>query len=369
LNSCNYITNNVNNLSSYYTKTDTDTLLNAKQATLTAGTNILGIGSAITALDFNKITINKPTTYPADMTNIYTKTEVNALSTLNNFYNKIDSDGRFLKLSGGTITGDLAFTNRISNFIINLWGINEYGFGINGGMLRYNSQGSHTFFSGGVQRVNFDSGGSITNTGSINASGLIKSSSGVSEFNYVWINNPGRAQSHFPYTNGENYIRGKLNIDQDGLYVGGAVSFNSSLSVNGNMSGAPNVCKRVAFLFDTQYIFTTIGYRYVKFINLNSYISKNIGVIGNEQFIFRITIYSASGDFGDSSANVETMQYLIFLAQWGGTGFKVRTYQIANESNGSFVAADSYSSVFYSGWNGTGGASQKNCIIENIAGY
>jgi hypothetical protein len=208
-------------------------------------------------------------------TNYYTKSEVNGISTLNNFYNKNDSDGRYLKLSGGTLTSAL----------------------------------------------------------------------------YI-----------------KNYIRGYVNIDQDGLYVGGAVSFNSTLSINGNMSGGNNVCKRVQFLFDTQYVFTSIGYRYVKFINLNSLISKFIGPLGNEQYVFRITIYSASGDYGDSTANVETMQYLIFLSQWGG-GLKVRTYQICNESNGSFVAADSYSSIFYSGWNGTGGASQKNCIIENIAGY
>jgi hypothetical protein len=224
-------------------------------------------------------------------TNYYTKSEVNGISTLNNFYNKNDSDGRYLKLSGGTLTSAL------------------------------------------------------------------------------YINNPGRDQTHFPYLdNGQNYIRGYVNIDQDGLYVGGAVSFNSTLSINGNMSGGNNVCKRVQFLFDTQYVFTSIGYRYVKFINLNSLISKFIGPLGNEQYVFRITIYSASGDYGDSTANVETMQYLIFLSQWGG-GLKVRTYQICNESNGSFVAADSYSSIFYSGWNGTGGASQKNCIIENIAGY
>ncbi len=82
-------------------------LINTKQLTLTAATNLLGVGSAITAIDWTKITlnrptnfqsdwtstvinrptnfqadwlttvINKPTTFPADMTNIYTKTETN----------------------------------------------------------------------------------------------------------------------------------------------------------------------------------------------------------------------------------------------------------------------------------------------------
>ena len=35
--------------------------INTKQATLTSATNLLGVGSAITDIDYNKITINKPT--------------------------------------------------------------------------------------------------------------------------------------------------------------------------------------------------------------------------------------------------------------------------------------------------------------------
>jgi len=65
---------------------------------------------------------------------------------------------------------DLRFGNRISNFLINLWSVNEYGFGINGGMLRYNSNDRHTFFSGGAERVNFSSLGVIT-CGGITANG------------------------------------------------------------------------------------------------------------------------------------------------------------------------------------------------------
>jgi hypothetical protein len=62
--------------------------INTKQNILTAATNLLGVGSAITDIDYNKITINKPTnfqadwnstvtnkpsTFPADMTDIYNK--------------------------------------------------------------------------------------------------------------------------------------------------------------------------------------------------------------------------------------------------------------------------------------------------------
>ena len=65
-----------------------------KQNTLTAATNLVGIGSSITALNYNDITLNKPTNFQADwnstiinkpstfnpdLTNIYTKTETTNL--------------------------------------------------------------------------------------------------------------------------------------------------------------------------------------------------------------------------------------------------------------------------------------------------
>jgi hypothetical protein len=68
-------------LSSYYNKTQTDTFVNAKQDTLTATTSLLGVGSNINALDYNKITLNKPSVFPPDVANIYIKSEVNQLIT------------------------------------------------------------------------------------------------------------------------------------------------------------------------------------------------------------------------------------------------------------------------------------------------
>ena len=68
-------------MTNIYSKTEIDTFLSAKQATLISTTNLVGVGSAITALDYGKITLNKPSTFPADMTNIYTKTETNTLLT------------------------------------------------------------------------------------------------------------------------------------------------------------------------------------------------------------------------------------------------------------------------------------------------
>jgi hypothetical protein len=67
-------------------QTDLNTALATKQNTLTAATNLLGIGSSITAINWNNITLNRPTIFPGrldkcykrpttfnpDLTNIYT---------------------------------------------------------------------------------------------------------------------------------------------------------------------------------------------------------------------------------------------------------------------------------------------------------
>jgi hypothetical protein len=104
-----FITSNIL-YENFYTKTAADTLLNTKQATLTAATTLFGNGGSITAINWNNITtnkptnfqadwsstvINKPTTFNPDLTNVYTKTEVNNITTLTNFYNKTTADGLY----------------------------------------------------------------------------------------------------------------------------------------------------------------------------------------------------------------------------------------------------------------------------------
>ena len=79
-------------MTNIYNKTETNSLLNGKQNTLISTCNILGIGSLITSLDWNNISLNKPSIFPAVMTDIYTKTEVIGLSTLTNYYTKTQDD-------------------------------------------------------------------------------------------------------------------------------------------------------------------------------------------------------------------------------------------------------------------------------------
>jgi len=59
------------------------------------------------------------------------------------------------------------------------------------------------------------------------------------QFKYIYINNPDGRISHFPFNgNNQNYIRGKLNIDQDDLYVGGATVVNGNLTSNSTVVGS-----------------------------------------------------------------------------------------------------------------------------------
>ena len=111
-------------------QTDLNTALATKQNTLTAATNLLGIGSSVTAINWNNITLNRPTIFPTDwasvsgkpttfnpdLTNIYTKTEVNNIATLTNFYNKTASDGLYLTSASASTTYQpiLTFNNPIT---------------------------------------------------------------------------------------------------------------------------------------------------------------------------------------------------------------------------------------------------------------
>ena len=122
----------------FYTKGEADTLLNAKQPNLTASTNLLGIGSSISALDYNNITLNKPTYFAIDPSIYYTQTQISNISNLNSNYTtiasnilntKIDTKQNILTAAttilgtGGSITGinyntlinKLTFTSPLSS--------------------------------------------------------------------------------------------------------------------------------------------------------------------------------------------------------------------------------------------------------------
>jgi hypothetical protein len=69
-----------------------------------------------------------------------------------------------------TATGDkLNFPNTLNQYKINLWGTNNYGFGIAGGTLMYSSQGNHTFYNSNNNDTTFN----IDSSGNVNIKGAI----------------------------------------------------------------------------------------------------------------------------------------------------------------------------------------------------
>ncbi len=119
------------------------------------------------------------------------------------------------------------------------------------------------------------------------------------------------------------------------------IDSSGNLAINGSLSGGINVCKRSQFTFTPQAVLIGgLGLRYVFDINLNNYISKATNA-GENQFAFRIFIWTSTGDFGDGSGVVENMHYVVQLSSYAGG--KVRIQSIYNNSNGSAI---SYSNAY-----------------------
>ena len=74
--------------------------------------------------------------------------------------------------------------------------------------------------------------------GNVSCTGSITANSGQSTIkNYLYIYNPDGRITHLPFSgNNQNYIRGKLNIDQDDLYVGGATTISGRTYCNGGLN-------------------------------------------------------------------------------------------------------------------------------------
>ncbi len=175
-------------------QTDLNTALATKQNTLTAATNLLGIGSSITALDWDKITLNKPSTFPPTMTSIYTKTETDGLlnakqanltfqSPLINTANTISlSTTNLITTTGGqTINGTLTTTDYL--YTQNIQPINT-GLAQNlnltqrlTGNINFNCEGAGTinFIINGANRFYVNSAGNAVVAGNVYEGGQLLS--------------------------------------------------------------------------------------------------------------------------------------------------------------------------------------------------
>ena len=160
---CNMLSNSV-----YITSNTLNTKINLKQDTLIAGTNLLGVGSAITALDWNKITLNKPT--------IYTQTETNNL----------------LNAKEAILTFSSPLTRTTNTIGINL--------------SSYSTTGNDTSY--------------LLKTGGTMTGALLNTSTTASEFKGIYILHSTGRQSHLPYLPNEQfYFRASVNIDNVNDYL------------------------------------------------------------------------------------------------------------------------------------------------------
>jgi hypothetical protein len=215
--------------------------INTKQAILTASTNLLGIGSSISALDYNKITLNKPTNFQADwnstVINKPTNFQADWTSTIINkptyfpidpaiYYNKTDTDtllatkqpnlttGTTLLGTGGSITGinyntlinKPTYTSPLSsNLATNIISIN---------LSSYSTSGTDPAY--------------LLKTGGTMTGALLNTSTTASEFKGIYFNHPTRI-THIPYLPDNNiYFRAPLIIDHQDDYL----SFGSRLGDN-----------------------------------------------------------------------------------------------------------------------------------------
>ena len=145
------------------------------------------------------------------------------------------------------------------------------------------------------------------------------------------------------------------------LIVDNVIYGNNGINIVGNYVGSINVAKRATFAF-------------VPLVNLSrrqyviplTYINGNGSGYGT-QYIFRVHVWTSTGDFGASGNDVETMSYFVFLSPYDG--MKIRIETIYNNSNGSLIQSHTATSLLYNGAPTTGGASEKYCVIENISGY
>jgi hypothetical protein len=159
----------------FYSSNSLNNLINEKQNTLTSATQLLGSGSLITSIDYNKISLNKPTNFQADWTSTiinkptyfnpdpsiyYNKTEVSNISNLNSnyttgtsntlrtLYDSINTnlstnykttgnDPNYLLKTGGTLSGTLNGTtiNALTNLQENAVNLSSKYLQLSGGTI------------------------------------------------------------------------------------------------------------------------------------------------------------------------------------------------------------------------------------------
>ena len=84
------------------------------------------------------------------------------------------------------------------------------------------------------------------------------------------------------------------------------------------------------------------------------------------QYTCLVHIWTNSADYGLGN-DCESMTFHVSLSNYAGG--KSRIVQVINNTNGSTIGYNSANSIYYNGYNGSGGGSAKVCVIENISSY
>jgi hypothetical protein len=330
-------------MTNIYSKTETDNLLASKQATLTAGTSLLGVGSAITALDYNKITLNLPSTFSPTMTNIYSKTETDNLlaskqATLTAGTTLLGNGGSITAINWNNIT-----TNKPTNFqadwnttVINKPDLSAYltTSTANTTYLRLDGSASMTskllLLTGGNGNPSFATVNGGTGDRIVFQSGVAGSvlpySIGYS-LNNLWISAPNTATINtyidgsikwsvgstggilYGILNATTLQEGGTNLDAKYLRLSGASAMSGALTVNGNININSSATNKLIFdnvlnnrkielstnhsigVDNNGMIFAASAFRFAKATNINDIVF-TVSAVGDLSFAG--TIYSGA---------------------------------------------------------------------------
>ena len=258
---------------------------------------------------------------------------------------------------GVRINGNVANRCGISMDVNGYYGWN---IGINGNdttnkTLRFNASWDNS----GADRMTLDYNGTLSLTNGT----WHQSMDGVAR---IWFDANGRTYFHQGGNTGYTF-RNTGQGDVVTIDNSGNINTTGGLTLSGNLNGGYNVSKKSILSITPTYVSAGAGSYYTFNIDVTQYISGCPGPYST-MYVFRASLWTNTGDWGDTGNNVETMSYNCYIS--GYAGGKSRFYQVYNSS--------SYSYLFYPGtgtslyyWGGTvgGGGGTKILILENIAYY
>jgi hypothetical protein len=324
-----YQTGTLINFANFATDSELTSGLATKQNTLTAATNLLGIGSAITALDYTKITLNKPSVFPPDVANIYIKSEVNQLITNTSNYTTNASNALKTNIDTNnttTNTNSSNFTSGTSNILRTLINTNL---------------GSSSNFTSGTSNIlrtlintNLDSSSNFTSGTSNILRTLINTNldsssnftSGTSNILRTLINTNLGSSSNFTLGT-SNILRGLINtnLDNSSNFTSGTSNILRTL-INTNLDNSSNFTSGTSNILRTL-INTNLGSSSNYASNISNIINANFlklsGGVMSGQITGVTTLNGTTGIFGQITTTNNTNVGAPTNGVYGGNGDKI----------------------------------------------